>query len=52
MDDYTLPFFRLPCVVRPVSYLQSMERWRLADIFSINKIMLNHIWRRAVATPF
>ena len=57
MDDYTLPFFRLPYGVglgslKPLQNLQPMERQRLANIFPINKIMLNHIWRRAVAAPF
>ena len=57
MDDYTLPFFRLPYGVglgslKPLQNLQPMEHQRLANIFPINKIMLNHIWRRAVAAPF
>ncbi|WP_325197455.1 hypothetical protein [Kingella oralis] len=38
--------------LKPLQNLQPMERWRLANIFPINKIMLNHIWRRAVAAPF
>ena len=38
--------------LKPLQNLQPMERQRLANIFPINKIMLNHIWRRAVAAPF
>ncbi|MFC2389156.1 MAG: hypothetical protein ACFNNL_05570 [Kingella oralis] len=38
--------------LNPLQNLQPMERRRLTNIFPINKIMLNHIWRRAVAAPF